>query len=255
MIDSHCHLEQSAYDDDRDDVIARCRSAGLKAVIFSCAHFGEFQKSLEIAKRYKGYAFMAAGLHPEYIKEITPEVSGAFFKSVESHASDIVAIGETGLDYNWTKEEQWRLEQARLFTEMIRFAKPMKKPLVVHCRDAYPEAIEILERENACNVLMHMFGSKSLVDRVVQNGWYVSTNAIVMRSKDHRKIVKAVPAERLLLETDAPWLHPSGKGRNEPTSIRVVAEKIAELTHRPLEDVWTQCGKNAAKFYALPVKL
>jgi len=255
MIDSHCHLEQRTYDDDRDEVIARCKAAGLKAIVFSCAHFHDLERSFAIAERYKGYAFMAAGLHPEFIQEITPAVKSGFFKAVKAHVSAIVAIGETGLDYNWTKEEQWRLEQARLFTEMIRFAKRMNKPLVVHCRDAYPEAIEILERENACNVLMHMFGGKDLVDRVVANGWHVSTNAIVLRSKDHRKIVKRVPPERLLLETDAPWLHPSGQGRNEPTSIKSVAEKVAELTHRSFDDVWLQCGRNAVEFYGLPVVL
>lgn len=255
MIDSHCHLEQKPYDDDRDEVIEKCKKEGLKAVVFSCAHHQDLEKSFQIAKRYSGYVFMTAGLHPEFIKDVSPEVKKNFFEKVKKHANDVKAIGETGLDYNWTKEPEWRERQQQLFIEMIRFAKDLGKPLVIHARDAYLETIEILEKEKPGKVLMHMFGDKNLIERVIENGWYVSTNAIVLRSKNHRKIVKRTPPERLLLETDAPWLHPSGQGRNDPTSIKVVAEKIAELTHRPFDELWRQCGKNAVEFFDLPVKI
>lgn len=254
MIDAHCHLEQKPYDQDRDHVIENCKKAGLKAVIFSCAHYQDFQKSLSIVRAYEGYAFMCAGLHPEFIKDITQDMKAGFFADARKHSKDIVAIGETGLDYNWTKEPEWQERQRHLFIEMIRFAKSLGKPLVIHARDAYTETLEILEQEKASHVLMHMFGDKSLTRRVVNNGWCISTNAIVLRSKNHRKIVKDTPPDRILLETDAPWLHPDGKGRNEPTSIKTVAEKVAELTKRPFDDVWLQCGKNAADFFRLPVK-
>ena len=255
MIDAHCHLEQTPYDVDRDDVIKKCKKEGLRGVVFSCAHPQDFKKSLEIAKTYPSYAFMNAGLHPEFIKDITVQVKKEFFENVKANSKMIYAIGETGLDFNWTKEPEWRERQKALFVEMIRFANEIGKPLVIHARDAYVETIEILENEGEKHVLMHMFGDKSLTQRVIGNGWYISTNAIVLKSKNHRKIVKDTPSDRLLLETDAPWLHPDGHGRNDPTSIKIIAEKIAELTGRPFDDVWQQCGENAVKFFELPIEI
>jgi TatD DNase family protein len=255
MIDAHCHIEQDVYQKDRDQVIEKCKQAGIKAVVFSCARFRDLERSLRMVKKYKGYAFMCAGLHPEFIKEITPETKKDFFETVRRHSGETVAVGETGLDYNWTKESEWRERQKKLFVEMIEFAKELKKPLVVHARDAYLESVGILEKEKPGKVLMHMFGDEDLVERVVGNGWFISTNAIVLRSKNHRKIIKRAPLERILLETDAPWLHPSGHGRNDPTTIKIVAEKIADLKKIPFEDVWLRCGRNAAEFFGLPVKL
>lgn len=255
MIDSHCHLEQENYDVDREQVIEKCKKEGIKAIVFSCARHEDLCKSLDIARKWKGYVFMTAALHPGFIKDITPEVKRDFMDTVKVNAREIVAIGETGLDFNWIKEEPWREKQKQLFIELIRFARELGKPLVIHSRDAYRESVEVLEKEKAGNVLMHMFGDKELVDRLVGNGWFISTNAIVLRSKEHKKIIKRAPLERILLETDAPWLHPSGGGRNDPTAIKTIAEKVAELKGLAFDDVWLQCGRNAARFFRLPVKI
>jgi TatD DNase family protein len=249
MIDAHCHLEQKDYDKDRDEVIARCREAGLEAVVFSCARPKDFEKSLEIAQNYKGFAFFTAGVHPEYIKEITPAEIAAFFEKIRQKKDRIVGIGECGLDYYWTKEPEWREKQKALFKEHISLAKELGLPLIVHSRGAEADCLNILEREGAKKVLMHFFSEKALAERVAKNRYYVSFNTLILRSKAHRKILKATPIDRVMSETDAPWLG-FGK-RNEPVAVKEAIGKIAELLKRPVEEIEEVTAKNAKSFFGI----
>ncbi len=258
MIDAHCHLEQHDYDKDRDAVIERAKKAGMKAVVTCCARPQDFDKTMEMANRYKGFVFATVGLHPEYVKDFSEDQIEQFIQTIKANASRIVAIGEAGLDYFWIKEGEWRAKEQELFVRLIELAKSLHKPLVIHSREAEEECVKILEREDATKVLMHMFGANQLTKRVLENGWNISVNTIVLRSKKHGKVVRDCPIERLLLETDAPWLAPqtlgsAQKARNEPTSIRAVAEKIAEIKVLPVETVWNACGSNAIGFFKLPL--
>lgn len=257
MIDVHCHLEQSDYDSNREEVIANCKKE-LKAVITSCAHTQDFDKTLNIVKRHRGFVFASFGIHPEYIKEISEKDISDFIEKVKSNRDDVIAIGEIGLDYKWVTEPEWREKQKELFVRLIRLAREIGKPIVIHSRDAYVETMEILEKEGAKDVDMHMFGDHRLTQRVTGNGWHISMNNIMLRSKGHKKIVKDCPMDRLMLETDAPWLSPRKLTEgvdetNYPTSIRNVAEKIAEVKNMSFEEVWKACGENAVRFFRLPL--
>ena len=108
MIDSHCHLEQEEYSKDLDKVIEKCKKTGLKAIIFSCAHPKDFQRTLEILERYKGYVFACVGIHPEYVEEVSNEEVDKFIEKIKQNKDKFVGIGETGLDYFWTKKEEFR---------------------------------------------------------------------------------------------------------------------------------------------------
>jgi TatD DNase family protein len=255
MIDTHCHLEQKDYQRDLEDVISECKKAGLRAIITSCARPRDLGLTLEIAEKHQGFVFATAGIHPEFIKEVRPGLVDEFLDQVKKNQGRIVGIGEVGLDFNWVKERAWQEKQRELFVQMISFARELRKPLVIHSRDAYQDALKILEQEDAKRVLLHMFGDNQLVPRVIDNGYSISLNAIVLRSKKHRKIARDMPLEKLMLETDAPWLHPEGKGRNDSRSIRPVAEKIAEIRKIPFRDVWQACARNAVEFFGLPVKI
>jgi TatD DNase family protein len=257
MIDVHCHLEQKEYDKNRDEVIERCRKS-LKAVITSCAHINDFEKTLEMSEKHKNFVFASFGIHPEYIKEISEQEIETFIEKVRKNRGSIVAIGEVGLDYKWVAEPEWREKQKELFVRLIRLAKELNKPIVIHSRDAYEETLGILEQEGARDVDMHMFGDHRLTKRVVDNGWSISINNIILRSKSHKKIAKDCPLDRLMLETDAPWLSPKRLAEgideiNDPTTIRTVAEKIAEVRNLSFNEVWEQCGKNAIRFFRLPL--
>lgn len=250
MIDVHCHLEQHDYDKDRDEIIGRCKQA-LDAVITSCAAPKDFELTMELVKRYKNFIFATVGIHPEYVKEISLKEVSEFLETIRKNKDNIVGIGEIGLDYWWVKESEWQARQRELFAQLIRFAKELKKPIVIHSRDAHEDTIKILEQEGAKNVNMHMFGANSLTKRVVDNGWLVSLNTIVLRSKKHKKVARDVPIERLMLETDAPWLSTKG-GRNEPTSVAEVAREIAEIKKMDIEEVKRTTTDNAIRFFSLP---
>ncbi len=255
MIDAHCHLEQKDYEQDRDEVIERCRQQ-MKAVVTSCAHPKDFDLTLQLAEKYKGFVFAAVGLHPEYVKEISEKEKDEFLELVKQNKDKIVAIGEVGLDFHWIRESEWQEKQKQWFAQFIDFAREINKPLVVHSRDAYGDVVKILEQQDAKQVLLHLFGDNNLVKRIADNGWYVSVGPIVLRSKKHYQIARDMPLEQLLLETDAPWNAPEvflegKKIRNEPTAIKVVAKKITEIKKLSFEEVWKICGENAIKFFNL----
>ncbi|NOZ82074.1 MAG: TatD family hydrolase [Candidatus Micrarchaeota archaeon] len=248
MIDVHCHLEQPEFSEDRDEVIKRCRNE-LKAVVTCCAHPSDFEITIEMVRKYKGFVFASVGIHPEYVKDISGKEKDEFVERIKKNRKYIVAIGEVGLDFYWVKEAVWREKQKELFVEMIELSKELGKPLVVHARDAFDECLRILEKHGVENVLMHLFGARHLVKRIVENGYMISVGPIVLRSKNHKKIVRDVPLELITLETDSPWFG-FGK-RNEPVSIKNVAERVAEIKKLDFDAVWNQCGKNAAGFFGL----
>jgi TatD DNase family protein len=251
MIDVHCHLEQEDYSKDRDEVIENLRKE-LKAIITCCAHPKDFDLTLNLVEKYKGFIFATVGIHPEYVKEISEKEKEEFLEKIKENKDKIVGIGEIGLDFNWVKEKEWQEKQKELFIELINFAKELNLPLIIHSREAYDEAVRILEQENAKNVLLHMFGANHLVKKVIENDWFISMNTIVLKSKKHKKVVRDMPLERLMLETDSPWLSPCG-GRNTPLSVKVVAEKISEIKKVKFEEVDRITTKNAIKFFNLPL--
>ncbi|MFH8086829.1 MAG: TatD family hydrolase, partial [Candidatus Aenigmatarchaeota archaeon] len=222
----------------------------LKAIITCCAHPKDFDLTLSLVEKYKGFVFACMGIHPGYIKEISEEEKESFIEKIKLNKDRIVGIGETGLDFFWIKEENFQEKQRGLFVELINLAKELSLPLIIHAREAYEEAVKILEKENAKKVLLHMFGANHLVKRIVENGWFVSVNTIILKSKKHKKVVRDVPLERIMLETDSPWLSPFGK-RNTPLSVKVVAEKIAEIKKVTLEEVKKVTTDSTIKFFNL----
>ena len=261
MIDSHCHLEWKDFDNDRDQVVGRCKKQ-LKAVVSACSRPSDFEKSLEISEKYRGFVFITAGLHPEFIKTLAEDVKSEYIGKIIANKSRIVGIGEVGLDYSWVTDPVLQEKSRELFAEMIELAKKLGLPLVIHSREAHPDTLRILEENGAKRVLLHMWGGhhKELMDKVNDLGYFVSLNTVVLRSKGYRKVARDIPLERMMLETDAPWLGVRKEGeswvldqaiRNEPTTIRITAEKVAEIKKIPFDEVWKACGDNSARFFAL----
>jgi TatD DNase family protein len=252
MIDVHAHLEQPDYDKDREQVIEKCKQQ-LKAVITCSAHPKDLDFTLSLADKHKDFLFVSAGIHPEYVKEIDEKTLESFFEKVKAQVDKVVSVGEVGLDYFWTKESRWQEKQKELFKRMLEFAREIKKPVTVHIREACEDALKILRDYCPEKVHLHMFGCrKHLQEVLITDGWMISENTIILTSKDYRKIVRDVPIERLMLETDSPWLG-FGK-RNDPTSVKSVAEKIAEIKKVSLEEVGTITTENAIKFFELKVR-
>jgi TatD DNase family protein len=249
MIDSHFHLEQPQYKD-RDELIKKWKTS-LKAVITSCAHPKDLEKTIKYTKKYKGFIFATAGLHPQYIKELTEEIIENYLEKIKTNSSSFVAIGEIGLDYHWIKDSKDQETTRKLFRRLLEFAKKLKKPVVVHNWEAGEDTTKILEEFSLPRVHMHMWGEKKFTAAVENNGWFISVGPSIFQSKQRKKIVRDFPLERIFLETDSPWF-PMGEDKiGYPTNIKKVAERIAEIKNLDTELVWKTCGENTKKFFEL----
>jgi len=250
MIDVHCHLEQKDYEKDRDEIIERCKKE-LRAVITCCCHPDDFDLTMEMVKKYKNFVFATVSIHPEYIKEIERLGVDDFLKRIEENKEKIVGIGETGLDFI-IEEPEWREKQKQLFIKFIEFAKNLNLPLVIHARKAFAEAIEILEKFGTKRVLMHFFTAKELLPKIIKNGWSISVNTTLLNSKKIKKIVRDLPIEKIMTETDSPWLGPN-ETRNDPTSVKFVIERIAEIKKIDFREVDKITTQNAIEFFNLKI--
>jgi TatD DNase family protein len=248
MIDVHCHLEHEKFRNNKE--IIQSFRKDLKAIITSSPHPKDFEYTINLKKEFEGFVFACVGLHPEYIEEFSEETLDKFEEFVKSNKNDIVSIGEIGLDYFWVKDEKLREKQRWLFEKLIEFAKSVSKPITVHIRDAYEDALKILKCIDYQKVHLHMFGGYKFLDKVLANDWKISVGPILLRSKTHKKIVKKLPLERIMLETDSPWIKIDGK-ESMPTDVKYVAEKIAEVKNVSLEEVERETDENAVYLFKL----
>lgn len=233
LIDSHCHLDFPEFEEDFSAVLARAKEAGIEKMVTICTRIANFPRVSAIADAHDNI-FCSVGVHP-HSAESEPDITAETLISHASHAK-VVGIGETGLDFYYDKSP--RGVQERLFREHIAAARETRLPIIIHTRDADIETIRILEEEYAKGAfpgLIHCFtASRELAERVLDLGFYISLSGIVTfkNAADIRDTVKAiVPHDRILVETDAPYLAPvpnRGK-RNEPAFTAHTAAFMAEF--------------------------
>jgi TatD DNase family protein len=252
MIDSHCHIDMPQFDADRDEVVARARAAGLAEVLI----VGEvdereaLQRSLRVAEKYQ--LPVTAGVHPHQAKLAEPatydEISGL------AREKRIVAIGEIGLDFHYDYSP--RETQREVFRRQIRLARDVGLPIVVHTREADDETAAILEEEGARETggVIHCFtGGLELARRALDLGMLISFSGILAfpRAEVIQQVAREVPEDRLLVETDAPFLAPPphrGK-RNEPAFVVEVARKLAALRGVSEQSLGEAAQRNYARLF------
>lgn len=248
LIDSHCHLDAKWFQKDIPIVIENAKKNHIEAIITSSIA-PSIQKVKNIVDRYPNYVFWAMGLHPPGVNNQSVKT---IIKLIEKHIAEIVAIGEVGLDYYWVKDEYKREKQKDAFKLFIDLSKKLEKPILIHARDAQTDTIEILEDNEVETVLMHCFsGNETEAKRVIKNKWLISVPTSVVNRKVHQMMAKIVPLDQMLLETDAPYLSPIRKTRNEPANVKISAQKIAEIKDATFDEVASQTTINARKFYRL----
>ena len=255
LIDSHCHLDRDEYGEDREAVIARARAAGLtRAVLIGLWRAkGSFGDAL--ALRDSDPAFFAAtvGIHPHEAADAPEEDFAAMEKL--AHDPRIVGVGETGLDYHY--DHSPRPVQQDAFRRHIRAAKSAKKPVVIHVREAHEDCRRILlEEQAAAGGVIHCFtGGPDEARGYLELGFYISVAGVVTfkTAEPLREAVKLLPLDRLLVETDSPFLAPiplRGK-RNEPANVALVAAKVAEVKGLTVEEVARATTENAKRAFRL----
>ncbi|OGH81530.1 MAG: hypothetical protein A3F93_00275 [Candidatus Magasanikbacteria bacterium RIFCSPLOWO2_12_FULL_34_7] len=259
IFDSHCHPQMAQYDKDREEVINRALEEDV-FVICVGTDLETSKQAIELTQKHEGM-WASVGLHPNdnLNEKFEPEKYRELLQQ-----NKVVAFGEIGLDYYRTKKSEDQKFQKKRFIQQLELSKEMKVSLILHCRDskagssgrAYPDMIEILKNGNyvANGGVIHSYtGSLEEAKQFLDLGLYVGFNGIVTFARQYDEIVRDVPLERMLLETDAPYLTPEphrGK-RNEPAYVIEVAKKIAELKNESYEKVIEQTTKNCQNLFKL----
>ena len=253
LIDTHAHIEMKEFDTDRDEVIKRAKEAGVGYLISVGANLAGSIKAVELAERYEN-VYASVGIHPHDVKNMDE----ATFQTLRDLAKSakVVAIGEIGLDY--FKEFSPRELQISRFREFLSLAKELKKPVIIHDRDAHEDTLRILREEGASAIggVVHCFsGDYDFAKEIMKLGFYISFTGVITfpKADDAREVVRNIPIERILVETDSPYLAPvphRGK-RNEPAFVKEIARTIAEVKGLSLDDVARITTMNVKELFGI----
>ncbi|MEM8749316.1 MAG: TatD family hydrolase [Pseudomonadota bacterium] len=253
LVDSHCHLDFPDFADELDDVVARARAAGIGRMVTICTRVKKFPQVLAVAERFED-VFCSVGTHPHNADEEL-DVTVEQLIDLARHPK-VVAIGEAGLDYHYDKSP--RDAQAQGFRTHISAARETGLPLVIHARSADDDMIAILREETgkgAFPAVLHCFSStRALAEAGIELGLYVSFSGILTfkNSQDIRDIAAVMPHDRVLVETDAPYLAPTphrGK-RNEPAYTAETAKVLADVWGMETGDLHTQTSENFFRLFS-----
>lgn len=257
-IDSHAHLSHPEFDPDRSEVISRAREKGLRAIMSLGTEPHELQKEIMIAEEHPGFIYLGIGYHPHIAKDIHDKHYERLQDIVQTNRT-VVAIGEIGLDFYYSHSHP--KVQEGVFREQLRFASRNNLPVIIHCRQAYPQLIQILKSEPIApeKVLIHCFsGDSDHAKKLLSWGAMLSFAGPLTYPKSEvlRSVVSLTPLERIMAETDAPYLAPQslrGK-RNEPAYVVKVYEMIAQIKEMPVEGIIEKIFVNFSCFFGLEIK-
>ncbi|MDY6770165.1 MAG: TatD family hydrolase [Candidatus Nanohaloarchaea archaeon] len=246
LVDTHCHLDFDRFDDDRDGIIAECAER-LEHVVNSGTNLERNQASLRLAAEH-AVVEATLGVHPTYV---TDELDlDGIEEQIRQHRESIVGVGEIGLDYHHVSDERWRAKQEDIFERFLAVAAELQLPAVLHTRDAEQPAMDIVEDYDLPHVVLHCFnGRPELAEAAVDRGYHVSISTQVLYSDRVQALAEAVPLDRILLETDAPFLY-RGE-RNVPWHVAESAEQIADIKDLDPAEVGRVTTGNAEAVFGL----
>ena len=257
LFDSHSHYNDEKFDIDRDEIIKETLSSGVSNFIVAGYGIDSSKKAIEIANKYEGL-YAIVGISPNDLENIkTEEDINKSILEIEELAKNqkVVAIGEIGLDYYWNKENKEL--QKKMFIEQIRLANKLNLPIVIHTRDAFVDTIEILKQNNIDKKgIFHCCPlNRELVKEGIKLGFYISLSGVITfkNTKNAEDIINMIPEDRLLIETDSPYLAPEplrGK-RNNSKNVKYVAEKIASVKNKTVEEIAEITSDNAKRIFGI----
>ena len=263
MIDTHIHLDEDAYAEDREEMIARQREGGVTAMIVPGVNAASIEGIFDVCHRHPGYCFPALGFHPQ---DITPDWKDSWTiieRAIRAHEDEIVAIGEIGLDYHY--EPTYKAEQHEAFRVQLDLAQELDLPVMIHSRDATEDTLRILKEaqiqnskfkiQNSLRGVVHCFnGSKETAKQILDMGFYVGIGGVLtFKNCKLFETLEVVPLERVLLETDGPYLAPTPhRGeRNESRLMIFVVNRLAEIYGTTPEEIIAKTTANAKALFRL----
>lgn len=251
LIDSHCHLTDEAFDDDRLFILNDLSNFSIRAVINPATNLEDAKKAIELAKDYDNF-YPMVGIHPEEVDDIRDKD----LKELESLSQNksVVAIGEIGLDYYWKDDN--KAKQKEIFIYQLELARKLDLPAVIHVRESKDDVIEILKDYTDLKIQIHCFSDDlKTLETYMDMGFYISIGGVVTFANGENEQVAArnVPIDRLMLETDSPYLTPEPyRGlRNDPRRVVEVARKVAELKDMKMDKLAKRTYNNTKEFFDL----
>lgn len=254
LIDSHSHIYYPDYNEDFDAMLSRAEDAGVKSMLVVGTDLESSRQAVLLSEKYR-QLYAAVGVHPHDAATVTEETYQAI-KSLALSSPKVVAMGEIGLDFY--RDRSPRDKQQEVFDRFLQMAKEIEKPVIIHDRDAHGQVMASLLKNSVTNGVLHCFsGDVAMAEAVIDMGLYISIPGTVTypANEQLRSVVKAVTIDKILLETDCPYLSPvphRGK-RNEPAYMRLIAERVAEIKGLNITDVARITTKNCGDLFGITV--
>lgn len=253
LFDTHAHLNADQYNEDLNEVMERAHEAGVSNIVVVGFDRITITRAMELAEAHD-FIYACVGWHPVDAIDMTDE-DLEWIEELASHPK-VVALGEMGLDYHWDKSPHDI--QKEVFRRQIRLAKKVKLPIVIHNRDATSDIVDILKEEGAAEVggIMHCYsGSVEVAKQCLEMNFYISLGGPVTfkNAKKPKEVALEIPLDKLLIETDCPYLtpHPYRGQRNEPSYVKLVAEQIAEIKGMTLKEIAQATSDNAKRIFGI----
>ncbi|WP_130805540.1 TatD family hydrolase [Senegalia massiliensis] len=253
LVDSHAHLDDKRFNKDREDIIRELEENNIEFIVNPGADLDTSKSAVELARNNK-MIYAAVGVHPHDVKDMDKNTIEELRKLAKEEK--VVAIGEIGLDYYYDNSP--RELQKKWFKEQIRLAKELDLPIIIHDRDAHEDTYNILKEENDEKLrgIMHCYQSSlEMSSQFIDLGFYISLAGptTFKNAKTPKEVAKGIDLDRLLIETDSPYLtpHPYRGKRNEPKYVKYVAQTIADLKNVPLEEIEYSTTRNAKKIFGI----
>lgn len=273
MIDTHCHIDEEAFEPDREEVIARQQQSGVQAMIVPGVNVASINSVMELCQAHPGYCYPALGLHPEDVKADWREQLATVEAAIRAHRDELVAIGEIGLDYYWDKT--FKEEQKEVLRRQLLLARELNLPVILHNREATEDILSIVNTiandqspitNNQLRGVFHCYsGSKETAEIILKMGFYLGIGGVLTfknskLSETLRELnqseIKNQQSEilnRLLLETDAPYMAPTPhRGeRNESRFMALVAERLAQVLNVSVDEIIEATSANARQLFGI----
>ncbi len=254
MTDSHSHIYGPEFDSDREEVLSRARQAGVERILLPNINMESIDPMLSLCRCQPGYCFPMMGLHPEDVKEDWAQVLDHMERLLRQPDNHFISVGEVGLDFYW--DQTYREQQIQAFRRQVGWAVEFSLPLVVHCRNAQPQLVQVLKEFDSDRLtgIFHCFGGTmdEAAELLCFQGFCLGIGGVLTYKKSSLcEVVRQVPIDRLVLETDAPYLAPvpyRGK-RNESSFLTSTARRLAQEKGLTLEQVEAQTDANVFRLF------
>ena len=249
IIDSHCHLDFKKFNNDREDSIERAKLNGVTEIINSGIDYQTNISTLELSDKYP-HIHATLGLSPMLASRSEYSEVGSVLSQIEQNLDKAIGIGEAGMDYYHCKKDVEKERQLDTFKKIVEMADCFDKPLVIHGRDAEDKILSLVQHLD--NVVFHCYsGSAETMKKITDIGYYISIATLVCFSQHHQSLVKDLPLEKMLLETDSPYLSPHRGKRNEPSFIVNSVETIANILNVDASYIAQKTTENTRRVFSL----